>query len=298
MGWLEPCSARSLSLNPCDFVMFSQIQLGLPVTALSGALPCQRCCAGQPDTLQGLLQHTASHGGVLWNSHLHALVVTELVIAALAHGVRGVVGERGFERSGHPHSADARFQHWFGPNSPLRVEVKTGAEFGASALSGSGPVAGRFVRSLDALARTQHAPSNVAPFSVTAFGCLSPSALWLLKELESRSPDALPRGVSLGWTVPTHQAAWRRRFRMIALSGLCTSIRALFGGPDSVTAREPDCSPEALAMHRTSLRPDLYPAPVPDSCGCVCAAAGLGSVLCVCAGADVVFAGGDGSHGE
>ena len=171
----------------------------------------------------------------------------------------------------------------------MRVEVKTGAEFGASALSGSGPVAGRFVRSLDALARTQHAPSNVAPFSVTAFGCLSPPALWLLKELESRSPDALPCGVSLGWTVPTHQAAWRRRFRMIALSGLCTSIRALSGGPDSITAREPDCSPEALAMHRTSRRPDLYPAPVPDSCGCVCAAAGLGSVLCVCAGADVVF---------
>ena len=41
--------------------------------------------------------------------------------------------------------------------------MKTGAEFGASALVGTGSVAGRYVRSLDALAHTQHLPSHVAP---------------------------------------------------------------------------------------------------------------------------------------
>ena len=90
--WLEPAPARSLSMNPADFVMISQIQLGLPLTALSGGLPCQRCFVAQPPTLEGLLQHTASHGGVLWNSHLHAPIVSEIVAASIAHGVRAVHG--------------------------------------------------------------------------------------------------------------------------------------------------------------------------------------------------------------
>ena len=67
-------------MNPADFVVISQIQLGLPVTELFGVLPCQRCFVAQPPTLEGLLQHTASHhdGGVLWNSHLHAPIVTDI----------------------------------------------------------------------------------------------------------------------------------------------------------------------------------------------------------------------------
>ena len=60
----------------------------------------------------------------------------------------------------------------------------------------------------------------------SALGCLSPSALALLSELEARSPLALPRSASLGWTVPSHSVAWQRRFRMVALCGLCTSIRS------------------------------------------------------------------------
>ena len=65
MVWLEPAPARSLSMSPGDFVTISQIQLGLPLTALSGGLPCQRCFVVQAPTLEGLLQHTASHGCVL-----------------------------------------------------------------------------------------------------------------------------------------------------------------------------------------------------------------------------------------
>ena len=65
MVWLESAPARSLSMNAADFVMNSQIQLGLPLTALSGGLPCQRCFVAQSPTLEGLSQHTASHGGVL-----------------------------------------------------------------------------------------------------------------------------------------------------------------------------------------------------------------------------------------
>ena len=263
--WLEPAPARSLSMNPADFVMVSQIQLGLPLTALTGGLPCQRCFVAQPPTLEGLLQHTASHGGVLWNSNLHAPMVSEIVAAAIAHGVRAVSGEGGSARAGHPHSADARLLNWFGPACHLRVEVKTGAEFGVTALDSSGPACGRFVSSLDALARAQHAPSSVAAFSISALGCLSQSALSLLSELEARSPLALPRSASLGWTVPSHSVAWQRRFRMVALCGLCTSIRSLFGGPDSALSPEPDCSPDALAMHRHSLRPDLYPLVEPGS---------------------------------
>ena len=185
--WLEPAPARSLSMNPADFVMVSQIQLGLPLTALTGGLPCQRCFVAQPPTLEGLLQHTASHGGVLWNSNLHAPMVSEIVAAAIAHGVRAVSGEGGSARAGHPHSADARLLNWFGPACHLRVEVKTGAEFGVTALDSSGPACGRFVSSLDALARAQHAPSPVAAFSISALGCLSQSALSLLSELEARS---------------------------------------------------------------------------------------------------------------
>ena len=271
MGWLEPAAAKSLSMCSADFAMVSQIQLGLPLTALHGALPCQRCSDPQPLTLEGLLQHTASHGGVLWNSHLHAPIVSEIVAASLAHGVRAVHGESGSARSGHPHSADVRLLHWSGPACHLRVEVKTGAEFGVSALSSFGPACGRFVGSLDALARAQHAPSPVAAFSIDALGCPSPSALAFLGELEARSPFALPRFASLGWTVPTHAAAWQRRFRMIALTGLCTAIRSLFGGPGSALSPEPDCTTDALAMHRHFLRPDLYPLAVSDPidlCGC------------------------------
>lgn len=280
MVWLEPAPARSLSMNPADFVMVSQIQLGLPLTALTGGLPCQRCFVAQPPTLEGLLQHTASHGGVLWNSNLHAPMVSEIVAAAIAHGVRAVSGEGGSARAGHPHSADARLLNWFGPAHHLRVEVKTGAEFGVTALDSSGPACGRFVSSLDALARAQHAPSSVVAFSISALGCLSQSALSLLSELEARSPLALPRSASLGWTVPSHSVAWQRRFRMVALCGLCTSIRSLFGGPDSALSHEPDCSPDALAMHRHSLRPDLYPPLVePDSDYC----ANCFGVPCSCA---------------
>jgi hypothetical protein len=106
--WREPALARSLIMNPADFVMISQIRLGLPLTALSCGLPCQRCFVAQQPTLQGLLHTlTASHGGVLWNSHLHAPIVSEIVVASIAHGVRAVHGEGGSARAGHPHSADA-----------------------------------------------------------------------------------------------------------------------------------------------------------------------------------------------
>ena len=71
--------------------------------------------------------------GVLWNSNLHAPMVSEIVAAAIAHGVRAVHGEGGSARAGHPHSADARLLNWCGPACHLRVEVKTGAEFGVSA---------------------------------------------------------------------------------------------------------------------------------------------------------------------
>ena len=101
-----------------------------------------------------------------------------------------------------------------------------------------------------------------------------------LSELEARSPLlALPRSASIGWNVPCHYVAWQRRFRMVALCGLCTSIRSLFGGPDSALSPEPDCSPDALAMHRHSLRPDLYPLVEPDSDYC----ANCFGVPCSCA---------------
>ena len=65
--------------------------------------------------------------------------------------------------------------------------------------------------------------------------------------------------------MPSDSVAWQRRFRMAALSGLCTAVRSLFGGPDSALSPEPDCTPDALAMHRHSLRPDLFPLVEPDS---------------------------------
>jgi hypothetical protein len=52
---------------------------------------------------------------------------------------------------------------------------------------------------------------------------------------------------------------------MVALSGLCTVVRSLFGGPDFALSPEPDCTPDALAMHRHSLRPVLFPLVEPDS---------------------------------
>ena len=228
--------------------MISQIKLSLPLTALSGGLPCQRCFVARPPTFEGLLQHTASHGGVLWNSHLHSPMVFEVIAASIAHGVRAVHGEGGSARAGHSHSADARLLNSFGHAFHLRVAVKTGSEFGVSALGSAGPACGRFISSLDALARAQHAPRSVAAFSISALGCLSSSALAFLSKLEARSPLALPCSASLGWIVPSHSVAWQRRLRMVALSGLCTAVGSLFGGPDSALSLEPDCTPDAQTL--------------------------------------------------
>ena len=52
---------------------------------------------------------------------------------------------------------------------------------------------------------------------------------------------------------------------MVALSGLCIAVCSLFGGPDSALSPEPDCTPDALAMHRHSLKPDLFPLVEPYS---------------------------------
>ena len=51
----------------------------------------------------------------------------------------------------------------------------------------------------------------------------------------------------------------------------------------------PDCSPDALAIHRHSLRPDLYPLVEPDS-DCGFDLGGGGGVVPASGGADMMLA--------
>ena len=103
---------------------------------------------------------------------------------------------------------------YYRSGSHLRIDVKTGVEFGASNRSRS-----LWAESRERDAVRQHGSSPVLPFVLGVAGSVGPRTASLLRSLGRRPLAPLRGDDSLAWTVPSHSKYWFRVFRKIMLEG-------------------------------------------------------------------------------
>ena len=208
-----------------------------------------------------------------------------------AHGFVAVLGTE--HRDQVSHTADVVVSDYHGPGRDLRLEVRTGCEFGATNLSQYGPAG--FWTGKEAEARDDHSPHPVLPFVVSAAGGLGPSAAAAIRELGRRCPHTVMPSAGFSWTVPGHGKYWHRYIRGMALAGWARALRASFGQGFEEAATGPVFEPHVpvqaeldteLAELQAGLgsgRPRVVVEACPacgesrGRCACRCSACGFGS---------------------
>ena len=282
-AWVEPAPQEEgsvvVGLTPADFGVAAQLVFGVPHSGLPFQAAC-RVCGAQPAGAYC----AASHPHVL-GQHLHSSVVRAVGRMFQAHGYAVRLG--GETQGSVPHSADVTVLHYRGPGRHLRIEVKTGAEFGSSNLQVHG--ASGYCVARERQAHRQHAPLPVRPVVVTAAGGMGPSGAALIRELGRRHAATAFPGSGFSWTVPSHGKYWHRYLRSQALAGWAAALRMTLGvepvEPLDVSVprqqAELDTELEELQAGLDSGRPSVALAFCPAceepraSCACQCSQCGF-----------------------
>ena len=275
-SWMEPFEDRDASLSVPDYLVASRLALCLPPRALPVRPDCARChrgvsfeCLDGGPGLSAVEMHAGSHGDLL-NSFVHKPVVGALVRMFRLHGWSASFGDE-IGSGPHAHSADLTVCDFYGVGEHLRIDVKSGCEFNASNRSSPGWARGR-----ECSTYTQHAGSTVLPFVLGVGGSLGPAACKLLKQLGRSPTAALPPGVRLSWTVPSHSKYWHRHFRVLALSGWAKMLRVVAGDPTPPVIPDPPVA--SLDSLCAFLRVPVQSCPActlpRESCGCMCGLCG------------------------
>ena len=136
----------------------------------------------------------------------------------------------------YPHSADISVVNFLGPGDNLRIDVKTGAEYGACNLRANGVAARAWTNSRESSTTLQHAPVYVLPFVVSSAGQLGYRAESFIKEVHTLAGGQIGGDVTPTHTVPSCTKYWHRRLRVYALTGafnmLCVVLGLAPNSPD------------------------------------------------------------------
>ena len=174
-----------------------------------------------PGALDPVVEHAASHGGRL-NARIHLPAVAQVIRMVRQHGYAAVPGD--IDGVGHEHSADVTVVDWFARGVHLRIDVKSGVEFGQT-----NQHTADWSKACEARTRRQHGRSPVLPFVVGVAGGLGRAAARFIKQLGKCPGATLPAGDELTWTVPSHSKYWHRVFRSLAWHGFWACVADVLG---------------------------------------------------------------------
>jgi hypothetical protein len=239
MTWVEATPYRHLRLQRRDFIVAKQLSAGLPFQGMPACFECAICHVQLDGTRNAFLQHAASHGERT-NHHCHAPVARQVHAMAIAQGHSAQLGKEGMSGDpAYPHSADVIIHHLYGPGQHCRVDVKTGAAWGVSALNQCGPRArreGSFTQRRETKTVLEHDPQRVIPFVATMGGELGAKAETLITEICSLSGGQIGGGVEPCWSTPNASKYWHRRIRVFLMAGTAALLREVAGLQGSDTS--------------------------------------------------------------
>ena len=206
-----------------------------PLCAVDGCRRPEMCPESVSESgVSALEMHAASHSDLM-NRYLHKVVVPVVVEMFRLHGfsARSVVPDE-CTHPVPPHSCDVIVYNYYRSGSHLRIDVKTGVEFGASNRSRS-----LWAESRERDTVRQHGSTPVLPFVLGVAGSVGPRAASLLRSLGRRPLAPLRGDDSLTWTVPSHGKYWFRVFRKLMLEGWYNILHEVAGMAPPQLAERP-----------------------------------------------------------
>jgi hypothetical protein len=145
-----------------------------------------------------------------------------------AQGFNARVGGEG--RSDlYPHSADLMVYNVGAPGAHIRVDVKSGAEYGKSAISTLGPKARAYTSKREADCHRSHSPIKVLPFVLTAMGQMGDEAVAFINLIHRLSGGRINGGLEPTPMIPNCEHYWHKRLRAYVMVGTAAMIRAVLG---------------------------------------------------------------------
>jgi hypothetical protein len=234
MSFLTPTEHDHLCASSPDHLVAKQLHLGLPFIGLSASTICQDCGAVMTGSRENLMQHAMSHSHLV-NAHLHQPLVQQVTAMCKSQGFSARAGREG-RPDVYAHSADVLCFNMGAPGQHVRIDVKSGSEFGMSALVANGPGRGRYTASREAACHLEHAPHRVVPFVLTSSGQIGVEAEQFIKEVHTLYGGKIAGGIEPTNTIPNCDAYWHKRFRTFVVTGFAQILRACTGDvrPDSV----------------------------------------------------------------